>query len=128
MIFYAPGLLAAGEDARLTSQIDIPPTLLDILNVPGDKRFFGESVYKQHAENRRAFISNYQELGYLKAGKLTVLGPKQHVETFQIDPKDGSATLTALDTRLRDEAVAYYQTASIAYKNGSLKMDPAISH
>lgn len=127
MIFYAPALLAAGEDARLTSQIDIPPTLLDILNVPGDKRFFGESVYKQRAENRRAFISNYEELGYLKGGKLTVLGPKQRVETFQIDAKDGSATLTALDSRLRDEAVAYYQTASIAYKNGLLKMDPVIS-
>ncbi|MCK7574805.1 MAG: hypothetical protein MZV65_02180 [Chromatiales bacterium] len=33
-------------------------------------------------ENRRAFISNYQELGYLKAGKLVVLGPKQRVDTF----------------------------------------------
>ncbi|MDP2265252.1 MAG: LTA synthase family protein [Thiobacillus sp.] len=127
MIFYAPALLAAGEDARLTSQIDIPPTLLDILNIPGDKRFFGESVYQQRAENRRAFISNYEELGYLKAGKLTVLGPKHRVETFRIDPKDGSATPTDLDTRLRDEAVAYYQTAAIAYKNGSLKMDPVIS-
>ena len=127
MIFYAPALLAAGEDARLTSQIDIPPTLLDILNIPGDKRFFGESVYKQRAENRRAFISNYEELGYLKGGKLTVLGPKQRVETFQIDAKDGSATPTTLDTRLRDEAVAYYQTAAIAYKNGSLKMDPVTS-
>ncbi len=127
MIFYAPALLAAGEDARLTSQIDIPPTLLDILNIPGEKRFFGESVYKQRAENRRAFISNYEELGYLKGGKLTVLGPKQRVETFQINPKDGSATLTALDSRLRDEAVAYYQTASMAFKKGSLKMDPVIS-
>lgn len=127
MIFYAPALLAAGEDARLTSQIDIPPTLLDILNVRGENRFFGESVYKQRAENRRAFISNYQGLGYLKGGKLTVLAPKQHVETFQIDAKDGSATPTALDSRLRDEAVAYYQTASMAYKNGSLKMDAGIS-
>ncbi|MHB1054160.1 MAG: LTA synthase family protein, partial [Thiobacillus sp.] len=127
MIFYAPALLAAGEDSRLTSQIDIPPTLLDILNVRGGNRFFGESVYKQRDENRRAFISNYQELGYFKAGKLTVLGPKHHVETFLVDAKDGSATPTALDTRLRDEAVAYYQTAAIAYKNGSLKMDPAIS-
>jgi phosphoglycerol transferase MdoB-like AlkP superfamily enzyme len=121
MIFYAPALLASGRDDGLASQIDIPPTLLDAMGLPGDDHFFGQSLFEQREENRRAFISNYQELGYLKAGRLVVLGPKQRVDTFRIDA-NGDATPTAPEPRLRDEAVAYYQTAFKAFKEGALKM------
>jgi phosphoglycerol transferase MdoB-like AlkP superfamily enzyme len=122
LIFYAPALLKPGRDDRLASQIDIPPTLLDVMGVPGGDQFFGQSVFGQRDEDRRAFISNYQELGYLKADKLVVLGPKQRVDTFSIDA-NGDATPAVADPRLRDEAVAYYQTAFKAFKEGKLKME-----
>lgn len=125
MIFYAPDLLQPGRYDALSSQIDVPPTLLDVMNLPDGRRFFGQSLFKTPPGNRRAFISNYQELGYLKSGKLIVLGPKQKVETFLI-AADGSATPAPLDARLRDEAVAYYQTASREFKEGGLKFDPAV--
>ena len=121
LILYAPALLAPGRDDRLASQIDIPPTLLDVMGLPGDDHFFGLSLFEQRQESRRAFISNYQELGYLKADQLVVLGPKQRVDTFRIDA-NGDATPAAPDPRLRDEAVAYYQTAFKAFKEGALKM------
>jgi phosphoglycerol transferase MdoB-like AlkP superfamily enzyme len=121
LIFYAPALLKPGRDDRLASQIDIPPTLLDVMGLPGDDHFFGLSLFEQRQESRRAFISNYQELGYLKADQLVVLGPKQRVDTFRIDA-NGDATPAAPDPRLRDEAVAYYQTAFKAFKEGALKM------
>ncbi len=121
LILYAPALLEPGRDDRLASQIDIPPTLLDAMGLPGGELFFGESVFQQREEDRRAFISNYQELGYLKAGKLVVLGPKQRVDTFLIDA-DGNATPAAPDQRLRDEAIAYYQTTATAFKDGVLKV------
>ena len=121
LILYAPALLEPGRDERVASQIDIPPTLLDAMGLPGDDHFFGQSLFEQRPENRRAFISNYQELGYLKEGKLVVLGPKQRVDTFLIDA-NGDASPTAPDPRLRDEAVAYYQTAFKAFKEGALKM------
>jgi phosphoglycerol transferase MdoB-like AlkP superfamily enzyme len=122
LILYAPALLESGRDDRLSSQIDIPPTLLDAMGLPGDDHFFGQSLFEQREENRRAFISNYQELGYLKGGKLVVLGPKQRVDTFRIDA-NGDASPTPPDPRLRDEAVAYYQTAFKAFKEGALKME-----
>lgn len=123
LILYAPALLKPGRDDRLVSQIDIPPTLLDMLGLPGDDHFFGQSVFEQRDDSRRAFISNYQELGYLKADRLVVLGPKQRIDTFAIDA-DGNATPAAPDPRLRDEAVAYYQTAFRAFKQGALKVTP----
>jgi phosphoglycerol transferase MdoB-like AlkP superfamily enzyme len=121
LIFYAPALLKPGRDDRLASQIDIPPTLLDVMGLPGDDHFFGVSLFEQGDDGRRAFISNYQELGYLKADKLVVLGPKQRIDTFRIDA-NGDATPAPPDPRLRDEAVAYYQTAFKAFKEGALKM------
>src|SRR5574340_685243 len=56
LIFYAPALLAPGRDNRLASQIDIPPTLLDVLNQTGGQRFFGQSLFKSGPGDRRAFI------------------------------------------------------------------------
>ena len=126
LILYAPALLKPGRDDRLASQIDIPPTLLDVMGLPGDDHFFGKSLFETgegSQENRRAFISNYQELGYLKAGKLVVLGPKQRVDTFSIDA-NGEATPSELVPRLRDEAVAYYQSAFKSFKDGELKIVP----
>ncbi len=127
LILYAPALLKPGRDERLASQIDIPPTLLDAMGLPGDDHFFGVSLFEAseagRPENRRAFISNYQELGYLKAGKLIVLGPRQRVETFRVD-EHGDASPTDPDPRLRDEAVAYYQTAFKAFKHSEMKVNP----
>ncbi len=121
LILYAPRLLPPGRNDRLASQIDIPPTLLDVMGLPGDDHFFGKSLFEQSHDPPRAFISNYQELGYLQDGYLTVLGPKQRVEGFRIDA-NGNATPEAVDERARDEAVAYYQTAFKAFKDGELKL------
>jgi len=121
LILYAPALLNPERDDRLVSQIDIPPTLLDVMGLPGDDHFFGQSVFEPRNGSRRAFISNYQELGYLKADKLIVLGPKQRIDAFQIDA-NGDASPAQLDPRLRDEAVAYYQSAYKAFKEGALKL------
>lgn len=124
LILYAPALLKPGRDHRLASQIDIPPTLLDVMGLPGDDHFFGMSLFEtgeRHPENRRAFISNYLELGYLKADKLVVLSPRQRVDTFSIGA-DGAATPTAPVPRLRDEAIAYYQAAFRAFREGGLKI------
>ncbi|OZA43318.1 MAG: hypothetical protein B7X81_11425 [Hydrogenophilales bacterium 17-61-76] len=128
LILYAPDLLKPARNTMLASQIDIPPTLLDAMGLPGDDHFFGVSLFEQdepgRPPNHRAFISNYQELGYLKDGKLVVLGPKQRVDTFQIDAQ-GDATPTPPEPRLRDEAIAYYQTAFKAFRDGGLKLDAA---
>ena len=121
LILYAPRLLPPSRNDRLASQIDIPPTLLDVMGRPGDDHFFGKSLFEQAHDTPRAFISNYQELGYLQDGHLTVLGPKQRVEGFRIDA-NGNATPEAVDEGARDEAVAYYQTAFKAFKKGELKL------
>jgi hypothetical protein len=57
----------------------------------------------------------------LKDNLLTVLLPKQVVESYQVDPKTLATTPAPINAQLRDEAIAYYQTASKAFKTGALK-------
>jgi len=121
VIFYAPGLLRPGRNDRLVSQLDIPPTLLDVMGLRGDDYFFGTSIFEQGAQTPRAFISNYQELGYLKNDRLVVLGPKRRAELFAIAP-DGNATPAAADAELEDEAVAWYQSAFREFRRGAMKL------
>jgi phosphoglycerol transferase MdoB-like AlkP superfamily enzyme len=123
MIFYAPDMVNPSTYTPIMSQIDIAPTLVEVLGMEGGDRFFGRSIFREGEALQRAFISNYQELGYLRNGILTVLLPKQKVQAFHIDPKTYAATPAEVDPQLETEAIAYYQTASRAFKSGALKMD-----
>ncbi|MDH4228158.1 MAG: LTA synthase family protein [Nitrospirota bacterium] len=119
-ILYAPDLLAPGNDQRLVSQIDLAPTLLEVLGADGSELFYGHSLFADAPQPERAFISNYQELGYYKNGILTVLSPREKVEAFRIDPQTLEATPMPVDPALADEATAYYQSASRAFRDGDL--------
>ena len=123
LFFYAPDMLPAGHYNRVASQIDIVPTLLDVLGVKGDEHFFGQSLFEEAKDQTapRAFISNYQQLGYYKNDKLIVLSPKQKTEMFNVDPITMESTPAALDEALLGEAIAYYQTANSAFKTGNLQ-------
>lgn len=120
LILYAPKLVDPGVVDRIVSQVDIPPTLVDVLQVDGDDQFYGRSVFELPQFPERAFISNYQSLGYLKSGVLTVLSPGRKVEAFRVDPTSLETSPVDVDRTLADEAVAYYQTASRAFKRNAL--------
>ena len=121
LIFYAPALLKPAHYAPMMSQIDIAPTLIEVLGKAGDDYFFGRSVFESEASPERVFISNYQELGYLRNNTLTVLLPKRRVKSFYVDPATFASTPAPINPQLLTEAIAYYQTASRAFKYGALR-------
>lgn len=119
LIFYGPKIIASGKVDKLVSQLDLPPTILHLLDYQGENQFFGENLFT-HSSLARAFISNYQSLGYFKQGKLLVLLPKKKVEMYSIDPFSYEATKTNVDKDLMNEAIAYYQLAAFDFKHGLL--------
>jgi phosphoglycerol transferase MdoB-like AlkP superfamily enzyme len=121
LIMYAPDMLKPGTFEPMISQIDIVPTLVEALGKHGDDLFFGRSIFEEGPPLERAFISNYQELGYLKDNMLTVLLPKQKVQSFAIDPGTFEATPAPVNPQLLAEAIAYYQTASSDFRVGLLR-------
>jgi len=123
VMFYAPDLLAPGHYKRLISQIDFAPTLLDILGAKGSQQFFGQSIFEAERKQlpERAFISNYQELGYYRDDTLIVLSPKKKVQAYQVNPVSLESTPSVVQPKILKEAIAYYQMAAQAYKHGDLK-------
>jgi len=121
LIFYGPAIVRPGQFDRMISQIDIPPTLMDVLGTAGDDNLFGKETVEQTGPPR-AFISNYQNLGYYKKDQLIVLKPKRRVEAYRVDPMTLESTPITPDRILVDEAIAYYQTASRAFKRGKLEL------
>lgn len=121
LVMYSPGNLRPGVFAPMISQIDLVPSLIDALGRTGSTLFYGQSVFSDRPWTERAFISNYQELGYLRNNKLTVLLPKRRVKTFDVDPHTLESTPSAINDTLLEEAITYYQSASTDFRNGALR-------
>jgi phosphoglycerol transferase MdoB-like AlkP superfamily enzyme len=116
-MIFAPNLVKPQNMNRLMSQIDLIPTVLGLMNVSYTSKFFGYNMFKLEAGRERAFISTYQKLGYIKDGKLVILGPKKTGDVYVPDFKTGLAVKTAPDSILINEAITWYQTASYMFTN-----------
>ncbi|MBX9976631.1 MAG: LTA synthase family protein [Alphaproteobacteria bacterium] len=78
-IIYAPKIMNPNVVDSMCSQIDIPATVMGILGIPFHSDF-AEDVL--HHKPNRAFISNFQKLGYLEGDVLTVLKPVKDVSIY----------------------------------------------
>lgn len=120
-IVYSPAHLAPRTDTRLASQIDLAPTVLDLLGLPERSRFPGRSVLRAYPDGGRAYIATYQKLGYLTPGELVVLSPGRQVEGWRLDARqDLSAPVRQPDT-LAARAIDAYQETARRVRDGLLQ-------
>lgn len=117
LFVYSPKHVAPRRFDRLMSQIDIAPTLLGLLDFSYTSKFFGRDVLRAPPESDRAFVANYQTLGYLKRDRMVVLQPKKKVEVYRMSA-DMTRRELVQDPDLAREAIAYYQFASHVFRNG----------
>lgn len=115
LFVYAPAHVAPRRIDRLMSQIDIAPTLLGLLDVDYYSKFLGRDVLHAPPASDRAFVANYQALGYLKGGEMVVLHPKRAVQFLSLL---GEAQAAPRDEQLLREAVAFYQVAAHVFRAG----------
>ncbi|MBK5280156.1 MAG: sulfatase-like hydrolase/transferase [Bacteroidia bacterium] len=121
MMIYSPANVSPSKMERLMSQIDMGPTLLGLLNFSYTSKFYGYDIFKLEPGRERIFISTYQNLGFIRNGKMVQLDPQQKVNTYTPNFSDGSLIKIENDQTLIDEAIAWYQTASFAFTNGLMK-------
>jgi len=117
LIIYNPTIVQPQRIDKLSSQIDVAPTLLALLNWNYESKFFGKDILKMKPEDERAFIANYQKLGYIKNDRLTILSPQQKVTSYKINRSTGAIERQSIDEGVVNEAVTYYQSASYVQKN-----------
>lgn len=117
LFVYAPKHIAPRRVERLMSQIDIPPTVLGLLDFDYYSKFFGRDVLRSPPESDRAFVANYQTLGYLVRDRMVLLQPRRKSEVFRVDA-DKNIVAPVDDPRALREAIAFYSAASYVFHSG----------
>jgi len=118
-IVYAPKLIKPQNITKLSSQIDLSPTLFALMNWSYKSKFYGQDILSDKF-SPRALIGNYQKLGLYRGDKLTILLPNATVREFKVEE------LNLKDNRYKeiepiqkdiDNTISYYQSASYFYMN-----------
>lgn len=121
LIFNTPIITPQKVD-KLCSQIDVFPTLFELLNWDYNSNLFGMDILKMAPEDERAFIGNYSKLGLLKADKLMILSDQKKASFYQWNKEDNSLITLPMDEEFLKETTSYYQVADYLYRNNGLKL------
>ncbi|WP_175620494.1 LTA synthase family protein [Chryseobacterium schmidteae] len=108
---------------RLTSQIDVMPTLFGYLGWNYNTSLYGKDINQTKISEERAFIGNYRTLGMLKGNVFTQIDDRKRVKQFAVSGNE-KQTLSEIKTENQDlasQTISYYQTASVRFKNGKMK-------
>lgn len=107
---------------RLTSQIDLMPTLFGYLGWNYTTSLYGKDTNQTKIGDERAFIGNYRTLGMLKGNIFTQIDDRKKVKQFTVKDSDKSLKeIKSKNSQLVSETISYYQTASERFKNGKMK-------
>lgn len=107
---------------RLTSQIDVMPTLFGYLGWNYDSSLYGKDINQTKIGDERAFLGNYRTLGLLKNNQFTQIDDRKKIKQFQVSTDEQSLReVKTKNNALVSETIAFYQTASVRYKNGKMK-------
>ena len=129
-IFYAPKIIRPKIYSQNASQIDIAPTLLGLMNLSYNSKFFGVDILTNESRKNnfaRSFVSTYSDLGYLEGDNLYLLKLKKEQKFFKVEFKkfgyDGSVerVVEDYDEAMLNRQIQYYQVATYLFKNDKLK-------
>ena len=131
-MIYAPEFVAPQKFSQVTSQIDVMPTVLGLLNFKYQSKFLGQDVFSKNFVPR-AYIATYQDLGFIKDNYLTVISPTKNIKQYQLVQKPNTNTTTEfniyytenlLKDNLRkdlvDQTISPYQSTRFWLKNKML--------
>ncbi|AMC11649.1 sulfatase [Lutibacter profundi] len=110
------------EINKLSSQIDIFPTLFGYLNWTYKSNFFGKDINTMKPKDERALIANHRKLGLLKGDKLLILNNHKNQNFYRWEKQTNELTLQKTDTLFLKETIFHYQTAFDLFKNEGLKL------
>ncbi|GHU33533.1 sulfatase [Betaproteobacteria bacterium] len=118
LFIYAPGFIEPREISMVSSQIDLAPTLLGLLNFDYTSTFFGRNVLRDDAAPGRALVGNYQHLGLFDGKNLAILSPRRAMRRHDDALGLSHETKTDSGDPLLKRSIAYYQSASHAFQQG----------
>lgn len=120
--FHIPAFILGADvtprqDARIVSQIDMPPTLLSLIGIPGDHPMIGHDLTLP-AGGGRAMMQYGENYGYLKHDTLVVLEPHRPATQYAYAAPDAYMP-AKLDEGLFKEALSHVLWPTWVYRNNS---------
>ena len=110
------------EVNKLSSQIDVFPTLFGYLNWTYETNLFGKDISKMKPNEERALIANHRKLGLLKNDELLILDSHNNHTFYKWKKENNKLTPQKTDSLFLKETISYYQTAFDLFKNEGLKI------
>ena len=108
------------RSTRCVLQIDLYPTLFQLLNWNYTSNLYGQNVLSA-SYTPRILLGTYQKLAYMKNDSLVILSVQQKTSTYKYLKESDKQIPINSDTTLVNEAIANYQTAYYLFKNGGFK-------
>lgn len=114
-LFFCPSRLRPERIARVTSQIDLPPTIMGILGGDYRSAFFGNDVLRNHVEDNFAIcIYNKKRYGIVSDHELIVLAETGEKISYERDGANRNwrqVTFSPAQTKRAVDASALLQVA-----------------
>jgi phosphoglycerol transferase MdoB-like AlkP superfamily enzyme len=120
---YAPHHVRPGRVNALTSQIDVAPTVLGLLNISYDSTFFGRDVLAARADEHRALFNHNRDIALYTDGTLNELGFRHAYSTLSYDPGTHRQTPAPSDPEGLKNAAAVFQLAYDLYRGGRYRVE-----
>lgn len=128
ILFIGPGVPAGARVDILASSLDVPPTLLGILGLDYDSKFFGHDVFRIRPEQGRALMTHGSEIALMQGGRAAVLGLRESATLYDLDAaQDELVRVKAVDAagrELIEDAIAYFSGADRLYRSGAYVFQP----
>lgn len=122
ILFHNPDLIPESRRVdALCSQLDLAPTILDLLGFEYNSMFFGRSILTTPENEQRALMSHNRDVSLLKNDTLVVLNIKKQDELWQWDSTNTIERINPpLFSPLRQETIAYYMIGYNLFKEHKL--------
>ncbi|HEY0553887.1 MAG TPA: LTA synthase family protein [Thermoanaerobaculia bacterium] len=128
ILIVAPGVPAGARLDTIASSLDMPPTVLGLLGLDYDSKFFGHDVLRIDPAAGRALMTHNNDIALMRGSRMAVLGLHESVDLFDVDPATGEmAPLKRPDAaghELIEDAIAYYNGADRLYRSGAYGFQP----
>ena len=118
-LIYGPKLIEAQNITKISSQIDLAPTLFSIMHWDYDSKMYGQNILSDNF-TPRALIGTYQKLGLYEDGKLSILLPNNTAKEYKVNKINLiSNEYYEIEPIEKDinRTITYYQSASDYFKH-----------
>ena len=108
------------QDDRLTSQIDLPPTLLSLIGINNYSPMIGHDMTQQIEESKlRAMMQFYKNYAWMdNQNDVVILQPEKPPTGYHYDDKTTQLNTKEISPQMVDKAKANALWGSLAYKKG----------